>query len=325
MKIYALLFALGIANMSYSGGFRWPNVDYSYAQLYLFNIKDGKPTSFDFHIYADSIYAKSKLGTGIEVSEELLDKMHGLIARHANGMRIGLSKCYIPRHGIIYYDKVGTPVASLSICFECDKISLWSVNQLQSADYDQRTNYDKVEKAFDEIEKSFLSHNLPVFEREDAYLEYKMKSEEYTNEGEIFIESNTLDSLYFKRYSIEEVNSWVKGDKLRLTETKETKITAGGEEWTYPQLSSREGASRFVFSFDEENPYLIEATITDNEIILPSGVSVGMSVEDVQNSLGVYDGIAFPEYIQVKGEKLTLEYFFENRTLVKIKAGFSII
>ncbi len=327
MKSTLLSLTLLLGFNSFSGGFRWPNTEYKYAQVYLYNLDLEKQSQFDWHIYKDGMYAKTKLGTGFKASDKFLEEFHSTLARGVNELRLGLSKCYLPRHGIIYYSELGEPVASVSICFECDKISFWSTNELPKADYEYpHNNWDKAQKQIDNIEKIFKKYEFPVYDSEEAYFEHYTNFKDYESLGEMFIENPQIGTVYYKKYSIEDVRSWNKEiyQAAELKQTSETKITAGGDEWTYQQLSDHYTDTRFIFSFDEEDPYLVEATISHGSILLPFGVSVGMSVEDVQSTFGVYDGIAWPEHIQVDGGKLQIDYYFEKRTLVKIKLTFDL-
>jgi len=327
MKRTLILAFFLVSLTSFSGGFRWPNVEYDHARLFLFNIYFDHPSTMDYFIYNDGVYAGTKLGEGQLLSQETLDDLHGAMVRGVDELVYGLSECYIPRHGIIYYDKMGVPVASFSACFQCEKIKFWSTSPLPK----WKTNYKRfdIEKADKQTQnmKAILNKaGIPTYDREMQYHAHVRRDTSLRNEGIMYLKSNTLDSLYFKHYSIEDVHSWVKkqGRYARLVETEDTKITAGGDKWTYKQLSTDRGMNVFVFSFDEENPFLVAATITHPTIILPNGVSIGMSIDDVIATLGIYDGIAWPEHIELKDEKLQLDYYFVNRTLVKIKARFSI-
>lgn len=313
---------------SFSGGFRWPNIQYKSAKLFLFNVDLEEPSLFDWHIYENGVYANSKVGEGFELNDKFLGELHSSLARGVNELRMGLSKCYMPRHGIIYYDENYQPVAAFSLCFECHKISFWSKNDLPPADYESTHNdWNRAEKQILKIESIFKKYDLPVFGDEKDYQTYVTTDERFSTLGEMFMTDPNLDSIYFKHYSIEDVKAWVKKSRrgVELRQEEETKITAGGEKWTYQTLSDRKGLTNFVFSFDETNPFLVEATIQHNNIILPNGISVGMSIDDIQSTFMVYDGIAWPEHIQVKDKKLVLDYYFKNRTLVKIKASFSIV
>lgn len=313
---------------SFSGGFRFPNVNYAYAKLYLMNVNiDGGAFYADYDVFRDGLYANTKVGDGIDLPSEMLDKIHNVMKTGVDELIYGLGKCYIPRHGIIYFDKLGTPVASLSICFECDRISLWSVHEYpEFKDPEKANNWKKAENQMADLKSIMKEYEMPVFNVELEYANYIANDSSLTQIGETFIKDPALDSLYFKKYSIEEIKRWVhrKARRFDLKQTAETKITAGGEEWTYPQLRDERG-TRFIFSFDEENPYLVEADINNSAIILPNGVSVGMSLEDVLVTFPVYDGLAWPEKITVSGEKLELEYYFKRRTLVRIKVRVSIV
>ena len=129
-KIFFLYLAITFSTV-YAGGFMFPNVEYSYARLYLLNAnEDSEKTRPDHYIYADGVYAASKLGNGWEFSEQHNAQLNSVFRLGVDAMVTGLSSCYIPRHGIIYYDHIGKPVASLSICFECQRIQFWSTQKL---------------------------------------------------------------------------------------------------------------------------------------------------------------------------------------------------
>jgi hypothetical protein len=305
---------------AFSGGFRWPNIDYSYAKLYLFNIELEKPSWHDWDIYEDGIYATSKIGSGIDLSQATLEKLSRVLAHGAEELRLGLSKCYMPRHGIIYYDNLGNPVASFSLCLECDKISFWSKKSIPPID-DNARDFKKAEKQIAEIELIFRTANIPIYLNDQEYLTYLKSDSAFEDSGELFINDSSIDTSFFSHYSINQVMNWLGGSNLR--ENTETKITAGGDKWTYKVLRSSRG-NELIFSFDETNPFLVEANIVHGALVLPNGVSVGMSVDDVQGSFMVYDGPAWPEHIEVKGEKVTINYYFKHHTLSKINLSFSI-
>ncbi|MEO9531633.1 MAG: hypothetical protein ABJG68_12710 [Crocinitomicaceae bacterium] len=310
---------------SFAGGFKWPNVDYKFAQLYLMNIELDQPNHFDWHIYEDSVYATSKIGSGYELSDNFLNKLHASFARGVNELRIGLGKCYMPRHGIIYYDENGIPVASFTACFECDKISFWSKEEIPPTDY-EATNNDwlKAEKQIGKIKALFEKEGYPVCNSDKEYQAFIKGNKDLECEGELFFTDDNLESSFAKAYTQNEVKKWVKSARraVELQESHEVKITAGGEEYFFRTLVASKGNSNFLFDSGDENARLIEAYITHGSIILPNGISVGMSVEDVQGTFMAYDGMAWPKRIQVKGKSMTIDYYFDNRTLVIIKVSF---
>jgi len=310
---------------SFSGGFRWPNVQYSYAKLYLLNLELEQPNHFDWHVFQDGVYATSKIGSGYDLDDSFLNKLHSSMARGVNELRMGLGKCYMPRHGIIYYDKNGKPVAAFTACFECDKIAFWSENELPRVNYDGVHNdWDKAEKQIEKMRKLFVSEDYPMFNNDKEYQEFLKDNKDFEDLGEMFMTDDNLDEKFAASYTQKQVQAWVKSAKksVELKESHETKITAGGDEYHFRTLVATKGNSNFLFDSAEEDARLIEAYITHGSIVMPNGVSVGMSVDDIQGTFMVYDGIAWPEHIQVKGKKITIDYYFDNRTLAIIKATF---
>ncbi len=328
MKTLISLSILLFSIQSLAGGFKFPNVNYDHAKLYLMNIdlKEG-PRFADFDIYKDGVYANSKMGDGELLTEDCLKSLHGVLKSGVDEIVYGLGKCYLPRHGIIYFDKLGAPVASLTICLECHRISIWSLHTLAPfKDVEELNNWEKGEKQMLKIEKILKDNDFPVFDDNLNYVSYMNSNENYKQVGEVFITDNNLDSLYFKKYSMKQVKMWVnKGAKhFHLNESLEVKISAGGEKWEYKQLEDKRG-TRFIFSFDKDNPFLVEAYINNSAVILPNGNSVGMSQGEIITSLGVYNGLSNPEKITVSDKMLQIEYIFKRRTLSEIKLSFSIL
>ena len=322
MKITLFCLFWFFALSALAGGFRWPNVEYSSAKLYLMNITLDQSSDFDWHIYQDGVFATSKIGSGINLDEAFLDDFHKAMVRGVNELRIGLGKCYLPRHGIIYYNDKGEAVAAFTACFECNKISFWSSGKLEQADYEtDKNDWQRAEKQIEKIESIFKKAGIPVFNNQKEYEHYLQDNVEYKNEGEINIQSEELNDLFLGPFTEKEVKSWLRKTSrpAQLREVKETKITAGGEEYQFKVLKANRGSSYFLFSSLHADAKLVEAEITHGSIILPNGMSVGMSVEDVQANLGAYDGLSNPEKIIVKSETAQLEYFFRNQSLIKIR------
>jgi hypothetical protein len=309
----------------HAGGFPWPLVQYDHAKIFLFNLGLEKESEFSWQVYEKGVYAESKKGEGVLIPQDKLDNMHSAMARGVNELLLGLSKCYLPRHGIIYYDKEGKPVASFSICFECDKIAFWdNENGSIKPKESQKFDIDKADKQLSSWKKIIKSLDVPVYDKRDEYAAHLAEDKRYEDLGVMYMQLDEKDSTFLKRYGVEDVQKWqvMIFHSKKLIQSTQTKISAGGEEWTYLQLSTKK--SRFIFSFDETNPFLVEAIIRNDNILLPNGVSVGMSLDDVMATFPVYDGIAYPEQIQLKNEKVTIDYFFDKRTLVKIELKLSI-
>ncbi|MCG8575201.1 MAG: hypothetical protein MI810_09985 [Flavobacteriales bacterium] len=319
MKTLLLHLFLLSSLISFSGGFIFPNIEYTSAKLFLFNIYTETPSEIDKHIYADGVYAPSKLGDGIDLSEELLSDIHQQMARGIEELNHGLGKCYIPRHGIIYYDQSYQPVASFSLCFECDQISLWSQQELQiPTKSPKKFDLEKAEAQMANWEKLLLQAGIPASKTNDEYKKHVESNANYKHVASIEF-TGSIDTFEAKKYSQVSVYKWLKntshGD---LEKEVNTEITAGGEEYHFTELVGPNGTS-FLFSSNEEDAYLVEAYITNPAIVLPNGISVGMSLLDVQQSFTVWDGLSNPGRITVKTETHKLTYIFKYHTLQAIR------
>ncbi|MBD3638762.1 MAG: hypothetical protein HUJ25_15520 [Crocinitomicaceae bacterium] len=310
-----------MSTLSFSGGFLWPNVEYEYAKLYLLNIPFEGAEKLDYMVYEDGVYAKSKLGNGFDLSQDFLNKLHGTMARGVDELLHGLSKCFIPRHGIIYFDKEGNPVASLTACFECEKIELWSSKEILQHTVDPNNfDLDKADRQIKTILTAMDEQGVPHFDRPESYEAYVDSSKRYKNAGVMNIDMSKNDTLFNKHFNKGQIWLWVNSKfrgKNEFTESLEVKITGGGDKIMYNQLSDGKG-SRFIY-FSDDNPYMHEGTVVSNKVILPNGVRVGMSLDDIIGTFPVYDGIAWPEVINVKYGKYEIAYHFEKQTLIRIE------
>jgi len=327
MKNIIVYYFAFMSTFSFAGGFIFPNVEYSYARLYLFNTQP--PTEeyfYDFDIYKDGKYANSKIGNGWEVSDQLVQKMNGIFRLGVDAMAMGLSSCYIPRHGIIFFDHVGKPVASFSACFECERIGFWSSIPLAPF----KTKYNEksaklAEKQFDDLILLLESNKIPVFKMEPEYSQFADDDSLYSCDGEIIFDYKEDTDFTKGKFKTADVQAWVlKNSNFYLKESIDSfyrKPNQDGVNTPYTKLSAK-GGTEFGFWPISEGA-LIAAGINNSSIILPNGVSVGMSLDQVQASMGVYDGIAYPSSIIAVYPHLSIRYFIERRTLVKIELVFS--
>lgn len=324
MKPILITLILALAGHLHAGSFTFPNVEYSYARVYLFNTgEEAARDRPEFSIYREGIYAASKLGDGWEFSAELNSQMNAIFAKGVDMLAAGLSGCYIPRHGIIYFDKTGKPVASASICFECQRIVFWSIQKLPEFSTNlSEKEIPRAEKQMAELENLLVKNNIPVFKNTAQYTDLIAKADSsYSNNGEIIFDY-TKTSAFGQRYvSVTEFKSWILNPDFKLKESTETTFSqreGDTHSWDYLVLTSNSG-TKITFSGTTVESALQEVVIRDPEIRLPNGISVGMSLEQVQNTFVVWDGIAWPASIVVNYKDANLRYKFKNRTLVEIE------
>lgn len=274
----------------------------------------------DFSIYRNGVYAKSKIGNGYDLSEEFLMKLHKIMSKGMDELVYGLSKCYFPRHGIIYFDENNEPVCSFSICIECHKLGFWSKNDMPPFEDDyEKFNYKKAEGQMEMFEALFKKYKIPVFDQNDEYVTFAKKDSSTKMNGSMTITDPNLNDNSLFAFTKKDVKNWViEGSEINLKDDVDTKYTAGGDEYNFPILRDDQGLIRFMFDFDETQSNLTEAVIASPGIRLPNGLSVGMSLDQVKDIFGVYDGLSAPELIIHEGEKVKFEYHFSKMTLTKI-------
>lgn len=310
----------------FAGGFTFPNVPYSYARVYLYNVEyesaKGRP---DFAIYRDGQYALSKIGNGWDVPAEMVKEMNAVFRPGVDMMVEGLSKCFTPRHGIIYFDSAGNPVASLSICFECQQIYFWSSVELEpfkEAEHFSKKGVEQAEKQFEDLEACMKRFDIPVFEETSKYLAYKSDLSEalFKSEGEIIIEDPDHSVFGIRQITREIAVKWLRGPASDWVESvrnqTDTRQTDGVEQRDFVELTYKKSSVKSsILIFSKGENLLGEAYIKSPEIVLPNGATVGMSTEQIQALCGVYDGLAYPGSIIINYSDATLRYTFENRTL----------
>jgi len=269
------------------------------------------------NIYKNGIYAKTKIGDGVLVSDERVESLNSILSGDINILLDGLSKCFIPRHGFVYYNSENEPVASVSVCFECGQIKIWNNKEIQRKEivYSKKS-IAKAEKQIEYIKSKVVVGLLPVYDEVPKYKEYVAKSEDYNHHGEITITRiGGLDE--FKDITESNTKSWFSDSSAIKIDVKE-KYTGGGDKYEFKTIVYKKD-SELLFEDNSENPRLIEAEIYNPEIKLPNGVSIGMSLDEILSTFTVYDGISTPEKIIVDSKDVKLEYYFSKHTLIKIK------
>lgn len=318
MKQFTLLLLLLVGLSAKSNSFTFPNVEFSYAKLYFFNLKLDKPSSMDFSIYDNGVYAASKLGTGVVLSKTFHDKVENALKNGVEELVMGLGKCYMPRHGIIYYDENNIPVASLSVCFECDRISLWSKAPLRVKQDVANFDFEKAEKQIAELQKIFQAEKIPVYTSpadEYKYWSALKKDTTDTKPNVLLISDST---------ALPQIPALIRKMDLEKWLSSNAGTTYhGGIDTTTNSAGSTIGQMRLnyekntFFKFDGSNLYYGE--IGSPKILLPHGISIGMSVLEFYQRMGytIPEG-AFPKSGDISNGKWQVLLDFTNETLTKI-------
>jgi len=99
----------------------WPFHAWDRAEAYTFNLRRPGPGA-KLRVYNEKQGWTESPTKGPTLTAKQAKKALGLIAKTQGQMIV--SKCPFPRHGIVFFQGE-TPVASVSVCFECGDIMVW--------------------------------------------------------------------------------------------------------------------------------------------------------------------------------------------------------
>lgn len=332
MKYPSLVLLILLSIKSFAGGFSFPNVSYSHARLYLFNTGNLTDRAPEFSVYRDGIYAASKLGNGWEITTEFNENMNAIFSKGVDALAAGLSSCYTPRHGIIYFDTQNQPVASLSICFECQRIFFWSSVKLKEFNYEYSPKeIPRAERQLANLETLFIKNGIPVFKNFSEYPNWVKKNDaiygqDSSNYGgivnfylsdSILFKDVLIDSNYISNFSIQ------KDYRLKKVRSFVTTLDGPIDCCVHFALSTLQGTELNLLVNTKNEPVQLNGTIVNSEIRLPNGISVGMSLDQIQAYIGVWDGLAYPSLIVMNYKNGGVAYQFTNRTLTKISFNWT--
>lgn len=297
--------------------FIFPDVSYSYINVYYFNINNttSRPASYVYN--PTDGFAKDTLKAAFTIQKDTKTKLSQILSKGVDGLLIGLSGCFIPRHGLVFYDDKNNPVASLSICFECGGIRIWSSKSGTAKTKATKLNEKLVEQQMTDLKNVLTASSVLVFDNHNDYILKLNKKEK--NTATMTINDNSYVSDLVKYATLDVFKLWVT-DKDNMYIDTAKKYTAGGDKYEFRRL--RIGVNTFLFESVQPNAILADATIKSREIRLPNGIQVGQTKEFVVNTFKVYDGMSNPDIIKVVGDKYEIIYTFENNLLQSITIGY---
>lgn len=226
--------------------------------------------------------------------------MEKLFLYGADGLIHGLSGCFIPRHGLVYFNDKDEPVASLSICFECGGVRMWTKS---------KGNIEAKSTGSVKRSESQITTLRNFVEKEGAIVSDKL--EDYnsllTNVGAtITMEYYQLDPEIVNT-TYDSVLRWNRSQSFEKDLNIE--YSAGGDKYEFAELKLPNG-TLIRFDGNDAESKMVEAMIYDEEVVLPNGIHIGSSLDDVMNTLTIYDGPSNPEEITIKDQESKVIYHF---------------
>ncbi len=337
MKLLFSLLLVVCLKLGIAGGFHFPDEDYAYAKVYYFNLGEIR-TMPDFDIYTDEGgWAASMVDPNITSEHGLAENMEKLFLYGADGLLTGLSKCFIPRHGLVYFDENDQPVASLSICFECTGISMWTkskgrIEPQSTGSVKRAENQIGTLQTFIEKEGVVVSENPEDYEKvrntielnrkfdelvEQKTLEMEQRIDKKKHTPSITIELSQLDQDVVNT-TYQEVMQW--NQKGTFVEDINVEYSAGGEKYEFAELLMDDG-THLMFDGPEPTAKMVEAKILNEDVILPNGIRIGSALEDVVNTFHVYNNLPYPDHLEVKviDRHNSILYYLEDSKVKSIR------
>lgn len=306
MKTFALLLILLTTWQINAKSFHFPDMEYAYVKIYYFNLEEitSRP---DDYIYTDeSGFAKSIEGEGVISSKALPANIEKLFLYKKDGLLNGLSGCYIPRHGVVYFNDKDEPIASLSICFECEAIRMWTKEKGKI-----KSSNPKATEGESQLEalKMFLKkEGIEVHKDLKNYRGFKNNSK-----ATITLTMEKVDTS-ITQVTFQDAINWF---RIAPRASVDTEYTAGGDQYNFGVLEI-EPSTKLLFHSNKTDAKLGEATINSEQVTLPNGVHIGSSLDDVMGTFLVYDGPSNPSVITLQDATYKIVYTFDNQKLILI-------
>ncbi len=323
------MFGLSISAKSQS----WPGVEYSYVRVGNYNLQSDLVGVSDAQPIKNGELDSTVLHFAPLLSDSLVESLLSIVNKKDQLLLEGLSKCYIPHHCFVFYDDNHKPVASIALCFMCQRIDLYP-----KIDYESPSNISKkqVELAEDDL-MSLISvmeqaedayyHEIALYKDLEKYKSYDKAMRDVPG----IIPGGFVDD--FSGYNLIEFKDHNDLNVVdRLLENEE--ISAGGASYFFADLSFEDQMDEIHFyseySFDEAEPK--EFILMDSTLELGLPVKIGMTIEEVnrilieKSGLDVFSGLFYTQskhpYLYIVDQDQSyfeMKFYFENSVLTKIE------
>jgi len=149
----------------------WPYQEFAYAVVYLYNLDNG--LMGQHAVVKDGKLDKTVVGEGVRLTDKQLKLVLETTNSEIGGLIEGLSKTYIPHHGIVFYNQADKPVAYITICFDCEALRVRPEVPMpkQGRELTEPEINDLLQKLA-QYKKIILQTGLPIFKTPFQYASY---------------------------------------------------------------------------------------------------------------------------------------------------------
>ena len=162
----------------------WPFKSFAYVKAYAYNLASvGTIYKRTGSNNMKLIYKNGQLNSEVAFSKTLNNKEIDdvrLQIEKIEGTRM-YSKCFYPRHGIVFYDSDSQAIARIEVCYTCGDLLV--IPDLDIPDEEKKSGHKKgsyekhprIKRAFRFFDRLFKSHKMPVFYSDRAVKDYEEK------------------------------------------------------------------------------------------------------------------------------------------------------
>lgn len=129
---------------------------YSYAKAYLYGIDS---STMDDIIVDGKLHPSVSDTLGVKLSESAAKKIEMILSGKSGQDEDMVAECFVPHHGIVFFNRQHKAVAWVSICFMCNTMRVEPSNGLP-------------DRGMRELRNVIEESGLPIFKKQEQYLEY---------------------------------------------------------------------------------------------------------------------------------------------------------
>jgi hypothetical protein len=281
----------------------FPGVEYAYVKAYLFNPVSVRQDGLDTHIFDGTRFAQTKVGDGTPMNTRAVNAINRIISAEDGILIEGLSKCFIPRHGLVYYNHANQPVASVSICFECEGLRTYPKRKRRSGrgEVTERV-IRKALKRLAALRSILETVKLPVFDQSIDYQNHLKTAPDLVNSGHAHFESPGFALRLFGPL----------GDQ----ESMAKRLTPERRDY---RRREHEAGPRISVGPDGSTIERIWIGAPGTKLNMP--IFIGQSVSEVRSLLTGYKGPPNPETLSIGGsmDRYQVTLRFKYRTLKSVE------
>jgi hypothetical protein len=152
-------------------GDRWPYTEFAYVKAYLYNLDN--QLHGNHAIIKDNQLDKTVVGDGVLLDKNQAENLLQVINSDIAGLIQGLSKSYIPHHGIVFYDNNHQPVSYITLCFDCEALRVYPAIDFPEKNEElSEQEIKRLLKLLDRCKQIIREIRLPIFDSPFDYQEY---------------------------------------------------------------------------------------------------------------------------------------------------------